>query len=262
MPYNSLDPAGAAAAPVITVGNPLAAVGETLLSLKTELLLRLGSRSDIGAGRPEMWINFAYFDIVTSLEIDDMKGSYSFNTVAGTYLYKLPDAVFYTDAVSSTDETTYPDAGGLQYELIDLDRYRRLPATTVGTQINTAQPLSYFRYAKMLVLYPTPSLVSPVAVDFLIRPGKLVADGDSPILAYEWHEAILLLARAKAHSALLEYDLAEIAHNEYINFVRRKLDKGAQEQKGTNAQVTPVRSRRQLNRSRGIATPRNTDKSI
>lgn len=262
MPFNILDPAIAAAAPAVTAGNALNAVGETLLTLKTELLLRLGSRSDIGVGRAELWINFAYFDIVTSLEIDDMRGSYSFNTVAGTYLYKLPDSVFYTDAVSMVDEATYPDFGGLQYELIDLDRYRRLPATTVGAQINTATPLAYFRYAKMLVLYPTPSLVSPVAVDFIIRPVKLVADADSPILAYEWHEAILLLARAKAHSALLEYDLAETAHNEYINFVRRKLDKGAQEQKGTNAKATPVRSRRQLNRSKGIASPRTTDKSI
>jgi hypothetical protein len=243
MPYIVLDPGAAEAAPVVTRGAPLTNVGETLASLRGELRKMLGGGNVADTPRLNLWINFAYQDIASSLEIDEMKSAYGFVTVAAQAMYRVPAVVGSTRSAALIDAVNNPVYGGRPLTKSDVDDYQR-------EENRTDPPQKYFREAGILVLYPTPDKAYTVAVNFWIRPENLVNETDSPILAYEWHEAILLNARAKGFSALLEFDKAMAAQNDFINLVRRKTDRDQREDEGRIVLSSVPRRRSDLIRNR------------
>lgn len=243
MPYIALDPATATAV-VTGLGAPLVNTGETLLSYRTELALALGGRSDLDAARSDKYTNFAYLDLCTSLQLEELaSASLSFNTVVDQPLYLLPDVVRSTRSIALVDTATYPVAGGIDLVKKDLDWYRKqiVAAETTG-------PLYFFKTGKLLVLYPTPKTAKAISVDFRLRPVLLTADNHSPILPLEWHEGMLLLAKAKLASALLDTQLAAVFENDWIRFVRRKTDLEAAEQENLLAIARPVQKASHLRR--------------
>lgn len=254
MPYTVLSESAAAVIPSAGVGDPLTSAGETLLSLRTELLLLLGSRNDVSPERAGLWINFSYIDLASSLDLDDLKGSLGFDLVAGQELYLLPDEVMATRDAAVIDTVTYGELGGRPLTKTDLSAYRL-------HSVLSDEPREYFRERNLLVLWPTPKNIRTVALDFWIRPARLVDDTDSPILPYEWHEAILLNARKKGFAALLEFDKALAAENDFISLVRRKTDRDEREDKGRVVLSSVPRRRGQLTRSRSLdaEAPRNLD---
>lgn len=225
MPYLVLDPSIAAAAPVVTAGNPLTSTGETLLSLRNELRLMLGNRGDIPQTRYDLWLNQAYIDVATSLDIDVLRSSYGFTTVADQPFYMLPAAVFSTRGASLINTVLYPETGGKPLEKSNLDEFR-------AAKYVRDVPRSYFREGKMLVLWPVPDQAYTIAVDYVVRPSYMVNPTDSPILPLEFHEVILQAARQKGFAALLEFDKSVVANNDFVDLVRRKEDSGASEDNG------------------------------
>lgn len=246
MPYIALDQATAEAAPTIPVGAPLTSVGETLASLRAELALQLGNRGDIDPTRLDKWINWAYDDVWTSLELDEAKASYSFNTVAGQPLYTTPYQVVTTLGASVVDSTSI--YGGQPLGKTDLRSYRML-------ENKADRPGKYFRLGNLLVLYPTPDGVYTVVVDFRSRPLPLVQETDSPALAREWHETILLAARKKGFSGILEFDKALPAENDFVNSVRRRQDREADEDEGRVIRSSVPRHGRKLIRKQSYRSP-------
>lgn len=222
MPYIVLDRTTAEAAPATSIGAPYTSVGETLLSLRTELKKMLGNRADIDNARLNLWVNFGYVDVAASLKIDELRGSIGFPTVPGQPLYLLPNAVAAIYGAAVADSVNYPEFGGRALDKIDLAGYRSL-------KVITDEPERFFRLGDLLVLWPTPVAARDLALDFWIRPQPLVVDTDSPILGYEWHESILLNARKKAFSALQEFDKALAAQNDMVASVRTKQDNKARE---------------------------------
>jgi hypothetical protein len=215
MPYIALNPADGVAAPITTVGAPLTSEGVTLAEMRGQLNLMLGGRSDITNTTLDYWINAAYTDIASSLEIDELKASLAINLVVGKALYLLPKVVRAIRQVSVIDAVTYGDLGGRKLEKSDLAKYRR-------SSNRSDEPTEYFREKDLLVLWPTPVAVRVLSLDIWIRPDKMVNDEDSPILPFEWHEVILKNARSKAHSDLREFSRAAMAENDFVNLVRRK----------------------------------------
>lgn len=255
-PFTALD-ATTAQVVASTLGAPLVSTGDTLSTIRDELVAALGQRTDLTVGgtdftRINKYINYAYRDLCSSLQLEELIASLSFNTVAAQPLYKLPNAVRDTRMVSLVDPVTYPVTGGLPLNKRDLAWYRRqILFSDVG-------PTDYFKYNTLLVLWPTPTAVNALSVEFRIRPDDLVGATDSPILPTEWHEGIFLLAKAKLHAALLEPDLAAIAENDFTKFVRRKTDRAAEETENMIAQARPIRRRSQMNR--GSQSPDAWDK--
>jgi hypothetical protein len=215
MPYIALNPADGVAAPVTTLGAPLVGVSMTLAEMRGHLNLMLGGRPDITNTQLDYWINAAYIDIASSLEIDELKGSLNLNLVVAKALYLLPKVVRAIRQVAVVDSVTYGDLGGRKLEKSDLAKYRR-------SSNRSDEPSEYFREKDLLVLYPTPTQVRQITLDIWIRPAQLVLDEDSPILPFEWHEVILKNARSKAHSDLREFQRAQVSENEFVNLVRRK----------------------------------------
>lgn len=242
MPYIVLDPTLAEPAPAVAAGDPLTSVGMTLLDLRSELRKMLGNRQDVDDPRLTLFVNEGYIDLAASLQLDDLTSGYGFQTVVGQALYGMPPAARATLGASVVDSVTYPEFGGLALNKTDLNEYRTLRDAS-------DEPTRYFRQAGLMVLWPTPSAIRTVAVDFRIRPQALVADTDSPILAYEWHMAILLNARRWAFSALLEFDKAMAAENDIVTLIRKRSDTKAEEDENKVILSSVPRSRRMLRRS-------------
>ena len=227
MPYIVLDPSAAEAAPVTTLGDPLVSSGETLASMRGEMVGQLGNRVDLfegGNGRVHLYLNQSYIDLATSLKLDELQGSIALDLVAGQSMYMLPSWIIFTTLGTVFVDSSHP-LGGRPIEKIDFHRYRSL-------SVLDGEPQQYFRYGNMIVFYPTPEAAGSVVLDFRLRPRLLTDDTHSPILGYEWHEVILLGAKQRAFSAMLEFDKAMIAQNEVTNLVRRKMDIAAEETDG------------------------------
>lgn len=243
MPYIALDETLAEAAPTWTVGAPRTSVGKTLAGITAELNAQLGGRTDIDPARMTAWINDAYLDLTSSVDLPELKTSLALTVLADQPLYMLPSNFSYSTGAELVDTTSYVFQGGVPLDKIDDLMYRRLPELS-------DLPRAFFIFNGMLVLWPTPSQATSVVLECVADPMPLVDDTDSPILAQSWHEGIQLLAKAKAHAALIEPDLAQLAMNDYISWMRRRQDKNAQEKTGMIARARGVRSLRDANRLR------------
>lgn len=244
MPYLVIDPAAAEPAPVLTLGAPRVSDGETLASMREELFLQLGGRDDLTEDRLTKLVNWAYLDLWTSLKLDESEASYSFVTVPGQALYLVPAQVRATKGAALVDSSSI--YGGTPLNKINLGAYRQL-------EISDGAPSSYFRSDRVLVLYPTPDTAYTVVVDFRLRPLPLVEDTDSPALGSEWHESIVLNARKKGFSAVMEFDKAMPAHNDFIDSVRRREDPAADEDSERIISSSVPRNGRMLRRSRELS---------
>ena len=222
MPF--LPISGAEVAPTTTIGDPLTGVGRSRSWLVDRLRRSLGGRGDVTGDLPD-WVNDAYQDMATSLELDELKGSIGLTLVAGQPFYELPDSVG-TLRMVSYHAAQAPTAGreGYQLSKISLENYRELA-------VQEGAPQVYFRERQTLVIWPTPTAASlgTLGVDFRIFPRELVEDTDCPIMRREWHRGIVLLAKHLAHVDLLEDQQAIVAENAYSGFVRRRLDRQADE---------------------------------
>lgn len=247
MPYDVLDVANAEAAPVVTLGDPLTSEGETLLSLITELDLMLGSRDDFDATRQKKAVNDAYRQMSASLNLALLYGSFALTTIDGSNLYLLPSCVAWIKRVALSDTTDFVIEGGRALLKIDLAKYRELP---VPFETSDLFPRTWFKFGKMLVLYPTPDDAYDLAVDIKIQPNDLVDNTDSPILPIELHEPLLLKARANALRALRMWREARAAQNDYVDAVRPLLDTDAEERESEQAHMSPARSVRMLYRGK------------
>lgn len=233
MPYGLLSRATAAAAGAVPEAAPRISVGETLLSLRADLTPLIGNRSDATNARLDKWINKAYLDMASSLDLPEVEGSYAFSTVANQALYVKPAAVVWGENAAIVDGLTYP-SGGRPLAKTDLDKYRRQAEATGDVQM-------WFPYGDLWVLWPTPVGAYTISLDVRIRPDVLTLDTHSPIFGQEWHEGILLLARHKALRDLMDYQAAAAAKNDYVAFVRDRINSKAGRAAGVHSAVRPAR---------------------
>lgn len=243
MPYGPLNPADAQAAPAISFGEPLTSQGKTLDGMLTELVLQLAGRTDITPERLTTFLNDAYIDLATSLKLPELNATLTFETAIGQELYLMPEQVFATYEAAIVDPVTYSIRGGQPLDKISLDAYRALP-------VKSGEPEVYFLHDGMLILWPTPSQIRTVAVDFQGRPLPLAAGTDSPILGREWHEIVFKMAREKAFAAILEFNLAAMVEADWTKQFARKKDPLAAEEQGRMVGSSVPRSLSDLKRRR------------
>jgi hypothetical protein len=238
VPFRALDSSVAAAAPATTAGAPLVSVGETLGSLRAELIIELGSRNDVDAPRVDKWINWAYKNLAGMLKLQELKGSLVVNLVVDQPFYLLPIQVRSIRQLSVRDSTRYYK-GGVNLIESNEDEYRRQADN--ATYKPYLSPLNWFRYKRMLVFFPDPVAVLPVDVDFWVRPDDLVGDTDSPLLPPEFHEPLLLHARHRAWRSLRNYVEAKQAANDFLQALRPLIDTDAEEAAEAPHGLTVVR---------------------
>lgn len=239
MPYLVLNPAIAQAAPVLAFGAPETAathpMGKSLLGLRNRLILELGKRTDIPVPNWNEWINDAYLDLWTSLDLPDRRTSFGLTLTAGQPFYLMPPSVDGIRAVSATD-TDFTTVGG---PLVNTDAasYRKLP-------IRSGDPEQWFREKNMLVLWPTPSKAFAVSVDITLSPAPLVNDTDYPILEDKWHDALYRLAKARSWDAVQNDVKAGLNTNEAARLVSRRLSRDEEDSETKYPTIRPVGTRR------------------
>lgn len=248
MPFRLLDPSTAVAAPVVTFGAPLTSVGETLGSLRAELLLQLSSRSDVDTPRLNRWINWAYRSLAGMLKLNELKASMTFATVSGQPFYMLPVQVRSVKGISIKLPGSASYKGGVNLTMMTEDEYYREP--DLPASATTSWPTSYFRFGRMLVVWPDPAAVYSLYHRVVIRPDDLVNDTDSPILPKEFHEPLLLYARYKAWRSLRNLPEANLAKNDFISELRPLIDTDAEETEEQPRGLTVARRASDLTRSR------------
>ncbi len=250
MPYNVLDPSTAAAAPTTTLGNPLVSQGETLSSISTELLAQLGNRTDVPAPRLNSWINKAYRSVAGMLTLKELEGSLGLSLVASQPLYLIPIQVAWIKRLGVQDSTNYLTWQGRELDPIDLTIYRNLQTSVGGGGSPNGPPRSYFRMNRTVVIWPTPDNAYTAPLDFRVRPNDLVNPTDSPMLPVEFHNAILVRARAIAWGALPgNKKYADDAQNEFVSEIKPLVNTDSEEAAAPYPVVSPVRARRSLFRT-------------
>lgn len=243
MPYTALNEANAEAAFTTTEGAPLTSVGETLQSFLDELEPELGNRDDVDPTRMTKWINWAYRNVAAMVDVKELDGSQTVELLADQPLYLVPIQVASAQVLSIVDETEV-NWEGREMNMIDLDTYRKLPA------VDATRPTDWFRWRRMLVVYPTPDIAYTASLEFKVRPDDLVDATDSPLLTPEFHEAILLSARHRAWRSLMQYSQAMQAMNDFLTCIRPLQDNAAKERENMPSGTFPARTQADLYRRR------------
>lgn len=225
MPFIVVDPSSAAAAPSVTIGNPLSNTGRTLEAMRNTLDKRIGVRSDVDSDTIDNWLNEAYYDLCTAIKFPELRGSFSVSVVADQPLYNLPSHLVAVQMAALQLPSTVTADEGWPLDKRDLAYYRRLT-------VDTGEPRLYVLEGKVMVLYPTPRTARTLVVDGRFRPIKMTSASHSPVIPLEWHEGIELLARMKAHQYLEEWDKATMAENDFTGFVRRREEPEAADDEG------------------------------
>jgi hypothetical protein len=225
VPFLVIDPATAAAAPATTLGAPKVAQTETLSTMRAWLKRALlGRTQGLEDATFNEWINDAYLDICTSLDIDELKGSLAFSLTAGQSLYKIPSIVStFLSPLGLVDSTM--STGGQPLDKVDKSWFREQPD-------ESNRPKYFFREGELLVIHPTPDKSYTLNVDFRIRPLPMTLDTHSPILSAEWYRPIRLNARQMAFDDLQEFEKVPPAQNSVVAAVRKRNDREASEDEG------------------------------
>ena len=252
MPYTVLDRTIAESAEATTLGDPLSVSnGMSYQDLVDELDAQLLSRSDISPIRHLLFVNQAITDIASSLKLDELSASITIPVVITQPFYLLPPDIFSIRLVSILETLATSSSEGRPLEMIDIGAYRSRPEEEGLIR-------EWFRWSDMLVAWPTPDYAgASLGVDFRIRPqaGEGVLSSIWPILPYEWHEAIIVLAKQKALQAVRDFGAAQTAQNEYVNIVRRRADPASQDQDMKPVRSSVPRSTSQLRKKRKDISP-------
>jgi hypothetical protein len=182
-------------------------------------------------------------DLTTSLKKhDELKFSLEFDTEDDQALYLLPNIVVTTlNLARQDDDHIY---GGVPLEKIDLQSYRRRK----DLRDFPRKPTHFFRYNRVLVLWPTPDDVYTLVMDFRFEPNKLTEDWHVPILRPEWHEAWIMLARKKILSSVSEWEAAQLATNDFVGHMRVRQDREGGEEENKTVSSSAPRTEAQLRR--------------
>lgn len=243
MPYTALNEANAEEAFTTSEGAPLTSVGETLESFLDELEPELGNRDDVTPERLTKWLNWAYRNVAAMVDVKELDGSQTVELLADQPLYRIPVQVASAQVLSYADETQI-NWEGREMGMIDLDTYRKLPL------VDPVRPTDWFRWRRMLVVYPTPDIAYTASLEFKVRPDDLVNPTDSPLLTPEFHEAILLSARHRAFRSLMVYAQAKEALNDFLTCIRPLQDNAAKERENMASGTFPARTASELYRRR------------
>ena len=240
MPHLPLVDADATAVLQTSQSAPLASGWLSLSGLRTSLAYRIGGRTDLTNGELDLWINEAYLDICTMLDLPFLEGSEQFTMTTGAWLYKINTDITVIVNLSIRD-TDSLDPEGESMSKIEMREFRRLPYSPENSCPKVWAPHAEY----MVAVHPIPDKNYLVVAEFRMRPGLLVDDADYPRLPREMIEGLLLASTAKAHSGLQEYGFAIQAQNEFIAFMRSRPSYAAKQNEGQVSRMVPVNSDRE-----------------
>ena len=197
----------------------------TFDSIKTEVLARLGGRTDLSS-RSEVWINDAYFELLLHPRANffELDKAATASTAANVRSYDLPTDLWYIlDIRDFTNERKLIRSHWEQF-----DRLRQ----------TTGQPDRYARFGQTIEFDPTPDATYTLVIRYKFRPAELVT-GQSPIIGREWDEVITVLSVVKGFEALEQHEKAAMQRQLFEGLMAVRLDVPQLEDADSESRIIP-----------------------
>lgn len=205
--------------------------------IETEVLARLGNRTDIGA-RVGRWINLAFLELLTNPRFSfyELETSSAFLTEIGENSYNLSGQILIFDGntqrgivdvlwviTSIYDETNRQILHKSHMREME-KRGSSYDYTIYGNSQGLGKPNYYTRSDNTLFLYPVPDGIYTLNIRYLQRPDEQRAGTDFMGIGTEWEDLIVSLASLKGFIALGQTDRAmEIRqHMEQLMSIREE----------------------------------------
>lgn len=187
-----------------------------LLDFRDELDVTFGERN-VDPIHYNRWINYAYFDLCTSVDFDVLDDELDITTVALTRSYDDP-AGDYIIIKHVRDETN-------DYALTWLPKedFFRLTAADNG------EPKRWTLHKEKLWFYPNPDGAYSLLAIFKELPDALAEDGDPTVLHAGWDAAVSMLASHYGYMAMGEEARGIAWFNRAIAYIQSRMtDEGLQ----------------------------------
>lgn len=246
MPSTTINRALANTTAIVTppAAGPATSGWSTFAELRTETARRMGGRADLDTDALKLHVNEAYIDLCSMVDFLFLTTSLSWTAQIGQSMYALPTSIRDVVALSTTGELDVSDDGTLRK--IDTEEYYRLAEDE--TEWNRKPEAYTIAPDGTLVLWRAPDQAYVFSMEVKLRPARLVADGDYPVLPDEWVEPLRVLAVSKAAGGLNEFELAAQRYNEALGLIRSRRNERAERKEGTKGGVWIPRSRDELRR--------------
>ena len=200
---------------------------KALSTFQADLILEIGSRTDVTAALQKQWLNSAYLDLTTR---DRFWG------VRVPFRYMFPE--LNTSTTTGTTTTAYrpyisvPSDMLVTHTIIDTTNDQKLKNMSWSDYIRKTgrnnsddadKPTRWLRYGSYYYLYPTPDSSYVMEVFYRKRPAELSAATDVTAIGAEWDEIILKLAVIQTLMRFKDYEKAEAEKKEWLDVVASKV---------------------------------------
>lgn len=213
--------------------------------LRTEVARRMGGRSDLGTADLSLHVNEAYIDLCSMVDFLFLTVEMSWSCVAQQALYALPTAIREVVLLKTTGVEDVSDDGPLRK--VDMQEYARLSEDSAD--YDDVPEVYTISADNTLALWHRPDAAYSFSMEVKLRPSRLVADTDYPVLPDEWIEILRILATSKAASALNEFELSSQRYNEALGLIRSRRNERAERAEGTKGGIWIPQSASELRRT-------------
>jgi hypothetical protein len=200
-------------------------------TFKTDLIIELGSRTDITTTLQGQWVNSAYTDFTTRAQFWGLRVPYKFmfpelntsaiiNTVGDRAWISVPTDMLVTTTIHDTSNDR---------KLKNMAWRDYIRKTGRGDSDESGTPNYWCRYGTYYYLYPTPDDSYVMEAFYRKRPTSLSASTDVTAIGAEWDEVILKLAVIQSLMRLKDYEKAEIEKKEWLDVVASRVQLYTQE---------------------------------
>lgn len=202
---------------------------QSFAAIKTEVVARLGNRSDISS-RVERWINYAFFEILLNPRFSffELDRTGAFVTVAGN---------------NSLDLSGFPDLWFI-LDITDIDNFRHLSRTHFQVidrvESTPGQVTRYYRFGNFVAFDPTPDKAYNMRIRYRKRPADLGTGSDFSGLGTEWEEPFIVLATIKGFEALDQRQKAQEQRQIFEAILPTRLDVPTLEDADAEVTISPM----------------------
>lgn len=155
----------------------------TLADFQTDILSAMGNR---GTGNPTLtrWINYAYFDIVSSVDFEaNDEEDTTQSTSIGSNSINIPASLLVIKLVRNT-------TGDNLLQWVPKNEYHRL------SQAVTGSPVKWTRHKDKILLHPVPNAILATKIVYKKVPTKLSGNTDVTVIPEIWDVLIFILGTA------------------------------------------------------------------
>lgn len=204
----------------------------TRTQMETQIKFRLGNRTDIDS-QITLAVQSSYIELATGLNIPETEETavLTLSTTDTVKIYEMPTDILYPIAIRNETE-------GERLEPLSIRNYDR-----IKDQSTRGKPSHYVWWRNELIIWkPNDTTARTLALRYRKRPAELSASTSTSVLPLEWDEVIMQGAYFRMFDWLQMKQEAQLAKQEYVQMLQRRVNRLAEAQFDRNESAAPVLS--------------------